>query len=1225
MRAIGLGAGLLSLLLTGCGGSGDDGGSGSGSTSFMVSATAGSGGSISPQSRSVAAGQTASFTVSAQSNYQIDSVTGCGGTLTGSTYTTAAIHGACSITASFRPQVFTVTTSAGTGGSIEPESLQLDPGETAALTIHADTGYQIDSVTGCSGSLSDDQYQIGPLTASCTVTAGFRVRELTVSASAGAGGEVEPSSQQVLYGEQAQITLVPDDGYVLHEFTGCAGEIDDLTFTSAAIAEDCSVTFSFVPSEITIATSSSEGGRLLPEHITVGYGERAEFAISTDSGFRFSKLNGCDGVFSGDRFIIESVTEACTLHADFNDAAVVEFADNRLAAVVRDTLGLEPDSDIMASQLAEELTVLHAERHAIQRLDGLQYATGLQALNLSSNLLDDVSLLTQLAVQQAAEPKLHMLDVSSNQLTALPDLSGFHQLSTLYLGFNELTELTALAGLNDLSTLEVTQNPVADLSDIAHLPLQNLRLNNTDIDSEQLWYLQQMPLVSLHLYDTDTESIEALSALHGLQQLDISYSRVRDLSPLKNLTALSWLASYGNRVIDISPLMQTSLVDYGTVNVGGCLKLDGFSRPQMVIDALNSQGATINVYPWATPTRGSCPTDDGIDSLTASADLSSDGLLVQWQVESSDDGPWRCELHVNLDFQLPRVPAAIIDDCHQIDQWLLDDFTLGEYQPLLLVDTGLVASGRSVEMDRVQSRDLPAGPYLASHDWMQVVVKSNPYLVPWRTAVLRLHVVSGGQDAPPGVSVVARHGAQQVALEVNAPETLPSEKQHTTLEQSYQVTIPASSMRPDTVFEVQLAGQEAVIIEPEFAEVNSIDLTVVPLTLGSTTTSPPDNEVIERSLTVMWPLASVSITNRQPFELSAEASSNNTSTMLYEVLDLRIAENSPNYYYGYFDRSINTDEWGGRGFLPGFASVGLVGSSAIDLVLTHELGHNFGIRHAPCGDAGWPDPDYPYDNGSIGSYGVAMSFNRLLSPTSHKDVMSYCGNKHVSDYNYEKVQDYLTANQSEAAIHLRDTSQGAPLASAALPAQADEQHASWYVRGRVQADQQVQIQQLMKLPHTASVRADGHFSVFASYDGQPPLLLPVEQLVLGHSEQADQPAFAFVVPAHHQGGALESWSLYQGRQFLFEHAMQSTAEPVTVQSAAAVTIEENGTEVCVDASAARFDSMNLLLVRPEGTTALALNETSAQFCRSSAQLPGDGQWQLQLRRGLTLQHVERSR
>ena len=68
---------------------------------FAVTAAAGAGGSISPQSVAVPQGLTTQFTVTPASGFQITSVTGCGGTRPASVYTTGPITAACAVTATF--------------------------------------------------------------------------------------------------------------------------------------------------------------------------------------------------------------------------------------------------------------------------------------------------------------------------------------------------------------------------------------------------------------------------------------------------------------------------------------------------------------------------------------------------------------------------------------------------------------------------------------------------------------------------------------------------------------------------------------------------------------------------------------------------------------------------------------------------------------------------------------------------------------------------------------------------------------------------------------------------------------------------------------------------------------------------------------------------------------------------------------------------------------------
>lgn len=87
---------------------------------FTVTATAGSGGSISA-AQTVADGDTTTFTITPNAGYHIATVSGCGGSLSGTTYTTGAITSNCTVNATFalsNENVDVVAKSKGGGGAM---------------------------------------------------------------------------------------------------------------------------------------------------------------------------------------------------------------------------------------------------------------------------------------------------------------------------------------------------------------------------------------------------------------------------------------------------------------------------------------------------------------------------------------------------------------------------------------------------------------------------------------------------------------------------------------------------------------------------------------------------------------------------------------------------------------------------------------------------------------------------------------------------------------------------------------------------------------------------------------------------------------------------------------------------------------------------------------------------------------------------------------------------
>jgi hypothetical protein len=78
------------------------------------------------------------------------------------------------VTATFAIITHTVTPSAGAGGTIAPDTPQtVDDGATATFTVTATPPYQIESVTGCGGTLAGNTYTTGEISGDCTVSATF--------------------------------------------------------------------------------------------------------------------------------------------------------------------------------------------------------------------------------------------------------------------------------------------------------------------------------------------------------------------------------------------------------------------------------------------------------------------------------------------------------------------------------------------------------------------------------------------------------------------------------------------------------------------------------------------------------------------------------------------------------------------------------------------------------------------------------------------------------------------------------------------------------------------------------------------------------------------------------------------------------------------------------------------------------------------------------------------
>jgi len=120
---------------------------------YAITASAGSGGSISPSGTvSVSQGGSQTFTITPASGYTIASVT-VDGVNRGAipSYLFSNVQAAHSISAAFTPVAttqFTITASAGTGGTINPVgSVKVNQGASQTFTITPASGYTVSSVT----------------------------------------------------------------------------------------------------------------------------------------------------------------------------------------------------------------------------------------------------------------------------------------------------------------------------------------------------------------------------------------------------------------------------------------------------------------------------------------------------------------------------------------------------------------------------------------------------------------------------------------------------------------------------------------------------------------------------------------------------------------------------------------------------------------------------------------------------------------------------------------------------------------------------------------------------------------------------------------------------------------------------------------------------------------------------------------------------------------------
>ncbi|MBU1359335.1 MAG: zinc-dependent metalloprotease [Gammaproteobacteria bacterium] len=239
------------------------------------------------------------------------------------------------------------------------------------------------------------------------------------------------------------------------------------------------------------------------------------------------------------------------------------------------------------------------------------------------------------------------------------------------------------------------------------------------------------------------------------------------------------------------------------------------------------------------------------------------------------------------------------------------------------------------------------------------------------------------------------------------------------LDSIYSATIPGQNVQPGMQIDIRLAGgQLSRTIKPRVGAPNGIKLVMVPVRV-SAGAGDAVGQVQSRGgelLRLRAPVASVDVQLHPP--LVSASAPGDSAAVLAEISQLRALEqpDRQTYYYGFVPTQL-FPRLGGLAYLRGRAAV----SIEDDAHVAHEIAHNIGLRHAPCGGATDVDPHYPYANAALGAmgryiWGYLAGLRTFIDPrdTRSHDKMSYCPGDTFSDYNYRLMQRLLDPASASA-------------------------------------------------------------------------------------------------------------------------------------------------------------------------------------------------------------------
>ena len=264
--------------------------------SYTITTGAGTGGTIT-ENQSVKHGESVRITATPSTGYQIQSWSGSCGTFSKSTNPVSIVGSEdCSIGVAFEKVSYTITTSAGDGGSIT-EKQSVEQGESVSITATPSTGYQVQSWGGTCGTFDKSTNPASfTVTEDCSISVAFEKVSYTITTSAGAGGEIT-EKQSIEHGESVSITATPDSGYQIQSWSGSCGSFEKTTNPATFTAtKDCSISVAFEKVPYTVTTNAGDGGSIT-ENQSVEHGESVSITATPDTGYQVQAWGGTCGTF----------------------------------------------------------------------------------------------------------------------------------------------------------------------------------------------------------------------------------------------------------------------------------------------------------------------------------------------------------------------------------------------------------------------------------------------------------------------------------------------------------------------------------------------------------------------------------------------------------------------------------------------------------------------------------------------------------------------------------------------------------------------------------------------------------------------------------------------------------------------------------------------------------------------------------------------------------------
>jgi outer membrane protein assembly factor BamB len=218
--------------------------------SYAFTISAGTGGTVpGGLSQSYSYGTVVQISANPNTGHEFSAWTGSGIGVLNSKDTNVTITGIHSATASFTPINYTLTATAGTGGSVNNVTNSYPYDTNVSLVATPDTGYAFASWTQSGSGISNTSSASvsARIDANQSVHATFSPLPYDLNLTTGAGGSVtnDPAGISHSYGSLITITAIADSGYYFTEWTGSGITDVNASTTTVTISGNQNIQASF--------------------------------------------------------------------------------------------------------------------------------------------------------------------------------------------------------------------------------------------------------------------------------------------------------------------------------------------------------------------------------------------------------------------------------------------------------------------------------------------------------------------------------------------------------------------------------------------------------------------------------------------------------------------------------------------------------------------------------------------------------------------------------------------------------------------------------------------------------------------------------------------------------------------------------------------------------------------------------------------------------------------